>query len=73
MANKNKQHKAIFESSKGSSEKLTNVLNKTNVEKPKLIMPKNKFVLIFKILFAGLILNVGFKRESLTHSINLIV
>ena len=53
MANKNKQHKAIFESSKGSSEKLTNVLNKTSVEKPKLIMPKNKFVLIFKMVIVS--------------------
>ncbi len=61
MANKNKQHKAIFESSKGSSEKLTNVLNKTNVEKPKLIMPKNKFVLIFKMLIVAVFV-IGFVR-----------
>ena len=61
MANKNKQHKTVLESAKGSSEKLTDTLNKTNGDKTKLMIPKNQLVLIFKMLIVAVFV-IGFVR-----------
>lgn len=61
MANKNKQHKTVFESAKASNERSTNVLNKTNADNTKWKMPKNQFVLIFKMLIVAVFV-IGFVR-----------
>ena len=61
MANKIKQHKTVSESTKGSCEKSTDVLNKTNGDKSKLRIPKNQCVLIFKMLIVAVFV-IGFVR-----------
>lgn len=61
MANKSKQHITVSESTKGSCEKSTEVLNKTNGDKSKLRIPKNQCVLIFKMLIVAVFV-IGFVR-----------